>query len=78
MAEESDAVIDVMVRVWAGLAAILCAGRFVQAALSIIQRKPLPLALWWGPILGICALELAGVALDIPGPLTYILARWLP
>jgi hypothetical protein len=46
MAGESDAVIDFIVRVWAGLAALLCAGRFVQAALSIIQRKPLPLALW--------------------------------
>ena len=78
MGGEWNGVIDFIVRVWAGLAAILCAGRFVQAALSIIQREPLPLALWWGPILGICALELAGVALDFPGPLVYLLARCLP
>jgi hypothetical protein len=75
---DNDIVINYIVRAWARLAAVLCAVRFVQAARSIIKRKPLFGAYWWGPIVGIFGMEMAGVAFNFPGPLTYLLARLLP
>jgi hypothetical protein len=74
----TDTTIDFIVRTSAGLTAIVCAIRCVQAAQSIIHRKPLIGVYWWGPIVGIFGLEMAGVALNVPGPLTYLLARLLP
>ena len=76
--EDTDTVIDFFVRLSAGLTAVVCAVRFVQAVQSIVQHKPLMGVYWWGPIVGIFGLEMAGVAFNVPGPLTYLLARLLP